>query len=85
MTNNVQDKKIYWQTRRGVLELDFVLQNFWHDYGSHMGVEQKNLFSKLLTCQDPELLAYLVYRSSKPIDQDCLAMVGTILQHIDSK
>ena len=85
MKNKVNDNKIYWQTRRGVLELDFVLQDFWHEYRSRMGVDQKKLFSKLLTCQDPELLQYLVYRSSKPTDLDSLLMVDIILEHIDSK
>lgn len=58
--------KIYWKTRRGVLELDVILNTFWRDNNKKLSLEQQLNFAKLLDYSDPELLDFLVYRNSLP-------------------
>jgi len=52
-------ERLRWQCRRGLLELDLILQRFLdQEYGSLSGRE-KEAFAKLLEEADNNLLAYL--------------------------
>jgi antitoxin CptB len=43
--------RIRWSCRRGLLELDLVLQRFLNDHYLSLTVEQKKTFTRLLGCQ----------------------------------
>ncbi len=57
----VQSKKrLQWQCRRGMLELELFLKDFLeYDY-EHLSNEKKFLFEDLLTVIDPVLFDYLM-------------------------
>jgi antitoxin CptB len=45
-----------WQCRRGILELDLVLERFLEKYGSRLDGETLDAFRTLLTYADNDLL-----------------------------
>ena len=79
------DKQIYWRSRRGVLELDHVLQGFWSAHKTTMDIERKQQFTQLLECQDPQLLQYLVYRSADADEATIQRVVSDIRDFIDQQ
>ena len=52
-------KKTSVQCRRGMLELDFLLERFLQNQYSALSEKQKTAFTRLLTYSDPQLLAWL--------------------------
>ena len=69
--------RIYWQCRRGMLELDALLQHFLqHGYAALNG-QQRQVFEALLTCPDNLLLEYLMGRTV-PRDPDTAHVVDKI-------
>jgi antitoxin CptB len=84
-TDSTLDKQIYWRSRRGLLELDHVLQLYWQAHKATMDDTGKQQFTALLDCQDPELLQYLVYRSADADDVVMQALVSSIRHFIDQQ
>lgn len=69
--------KIKWQCRRGMLELDLILNNFI-TYGlNQLTDDQLNHFEILLTATDPQLYSWLMGHE-KPHD----AQLGELLEFI---
>ncbi len=58
--NDISASKLQWSCRRGMLELDILLQPFARDAYPRLTPEQQILFRELLTCQDSELFQWLV-------------------------
>jgi antitoxin CptB len=52
--------RLYWQCRRGMLELDLLLQGFLEQGHDALSSDEKQAFENLLTCPDDLLLAYLL-------------------------
>lgn len=52
--------RFVWHCRRGMLELDLVLQAFLAKGLDKLGTEQIKHFDMLLSCTDPELYAWLM-------------------------
>ena len=60
--STVRRARLYWQCRRGMLELDLVLQSFLdRDYDKATRDEQR-AFEALLNYPDPMLLEYVMGR-----------------------
>jgi len=58
---SAQDKaRINWQCRRGMLELDLILQQFLAQKLDALSTEEVVSFQKLLSCTDPELFAWFM-------------------------
>jgi len=73
-----RSSRLYWQCRRGMLELDLVLQAFVdHHYDGATSREQR-AFETLLKYPDPLLLEYVMGRMT-PADP-VLAHVVTLLR-----
>jgi len=53
-------KKIMWQCRRGLWELDIILKPFVENSFEKLNMEEQLLFQKLLTLEDIELFDILV-------------------------
>ncbi len=49
-----------WQCRRGMLELDFVLERYLDQHFDTADASEKQRFRTLLTAQDPELQAWIL-------------------------
>lgn len=58
--------QLYWQCRRGNLELDLLLKNYLEKRYSQANEEERRQFADLLKLDDDELLpAFLKFTSSK--------------------
>lgn len=72
--------KYQWRCRRGMLELDLILEKFIQTSLDQLSPHQLKIFSKLLECHDPDLYSWLMGYSS-PVDQDFLELVTYIRSH----
>ncbi|MDG2203115.1 MAG: succinate dehydrogenase assembly factor 2 [Burkholderiales bacterium] len=55
--------RIRWSCRRGLLELDLVLQRFLNDHYLSLTAEQKKTFTRLLGLPDNDLLDLAMERA----------------------
>ncbi|MDH5600111.1 MAG: succinate dehydrogenase assembly factor 2 [Gammaproteobacteria bacterium] len=55
-----EEARLHWQCRRGMLELDLMLQSFVEKRYSDLPLKTKKAFHQLLKCQDQILLDYLM-------------------------
>lgn len=70
-------RKLYWQCRRGMLELDTLLLNFFqHGYDALSPGEQQD-FRALLACEDDVLYACLMGQGV-PMDAAQAALIDKI-------
>lgn len=58
--------RIRWQCRRGMLELDLVLNRFLESSLEHLDAVQLQLFKDLLNEADTHLLAWVMGQESAP-------------------
>lgn len=65
----VDRSRLLWQCRRGMLELDAMLQAFMEKAYDDLTVQQRKAFEILLQTPDQLLLEYLMGRTI-PIDKD---------------
>lgn len=62
MKNLEKRQRLRWQCRRGMLELDLILQAFLDQNYLNLPPEDQSLFEQLLTFSDQALYSYLVKR-----------------------
>ena len=63
------ESRLRWQCRRGMLELDLMLESFVEKRYSDLPMKTKKAFHQLLNCQDQILLDYLMGQDT-PTDKD---------------
>lgn len=61
---NADLAKLRWRARRGMRELDAVLQSFVQNVVATLSPSELVCFEQILELPDPELLAYLTGRSA---------------------
>ena len=66
--------KIRWQSRRGMLELDVLLERFLNAHLVHMDEQNLNALEALLDNADPDLYAWLMGYES-PSNKEFLDLV----------
>jgi len=71
-------KKIIWQCRRGLWELDAILIPFVEIYFDGLDNEEKVLFKKLLSFEDIEIFDLLVNKKD-PRDIKLMPLIDLIL------
>ena len=59
-------EQLRWQCRRGMLELDFVLERYLDTHYDSADEAEKLLFKELLTAQDPELQVWILNGEPHP-------------------
>lgn len=69
--------KLRWHCRRGMLELDAILQPFFDRYYDNLSDAQQQTFAALLDHTDPELYNWFI-GSETPADADLRDLVGFI-------
>ena len=75
---NLQNKsRLFWQCRRGMLELDLLLQDFMNKTYDSMNLKQKQAFEILLQSPDQLLHDYLL-GDTIPFDKDVADVVKQI-------
>ena len=66
--DDLSKKRLKWQCRRGMLELDVLLNRYLEERYSDLDDEHKLHFQRLLTVEDPELYAYLMQQAEVPVE-----------------
>ena len=54
--------RLHWQCRRGLKELDVLLECYLHAHFSHAPAAEQQAFAELLCLPDPLLLSYIMGR-----------------------
>jgi antitoxin CptB len=71
--------RMRWATRRGMLELDLVLEPFVMARYARLGAEDRRNFQRLMQCEDQDLFAWFM-RRAEPDDEELAGIVRQILQ-----
>jgi antitoxin CptB len=58
--------RIYWHSRRGMLELDLLLVPFAKKHVQHLTQEQQQLYKLLLLEEDQDLYSWLTRKARAP-------------------
>lgn len=69
--------RLRWAARRGMLELDLLLNGFLDRGYARLTAEQQAIFQRLLGCEDQDLFAWLLGHAQSP-DPDLQAMVRLV-------
>ena len=67
-------ERLRWRSRRGLLELDIVLERFWKNTGDALQPEEAQALERLLQMPDNDLLDLVMGRAQAP-DEQLRAMV----------
>jgi antitoxin CptB len=70
-------ERLKWKSRRGLLELDIVLERFWKRAGSEMNEKEAAALDRLLTLPDNDLLDLVMGRAEIP-DAGLAAMLDKL-------
>jgi antitoxin CptB len=75
---NAREKaKLEWNCRRGMLELDLILQRFLERHLDCLSAQELKAFNSLLCCTDPELFSWLMGHED-PQDKELKEIVTII-------
>ena len=72
-------KRLYWASRRGMLELDLVLMPFAQQRLRELDAVDQQRYVRLLECEDTELFAWFLQRQ-RPQDLELAAIVDSVLE-----
>jgi antitoxin CptB len=82
MAGTIPDTEINrmrWASRRGMLELDLVLEPFVATRYAELDERDRQRFQQLMTCEDQDLFAWFMGRE-KPENQELEAIVSKVLK-----
>ena len=77
MSDELNLRKIRWQCRRGMLELDIILEKFFDQQFEKLSANEKQAFVELLDRSDASLYAWLL-KYEKPTNSQDEMMVKKI-------
>lgn len=77
MEKLMEISRLNWACRRGMLELDFLLQPFVKQHYDALTLADKQTFQRLLACDDPQLFAWFMQAEPCP-DSALAAMIDKI-------
>jgi antitoxin CptB len=81
MSADIEMKRLFWHSRRGMLELDVLLAPFVEQGYDALSQQQKQDFERLLACDDPDLFAWFMGHA-KSSDPALQALVQLILDRV---
>jgi len=79
MIESEELNRMRWAARRGMLELDLVLEPFVTARYVALDEADRRRFQRLLRCEDQDLFAWLLQRE-RPADEELAGIVQQILQ-----
>ena len=71
--------RMHWAARRGMLELDLVLEPFVTARYAQLSKSDRRCFQRLMLCEDQDLFAWFMQRG-RPGDEELAAIVRQILE-----
>lgn len=78
------DTKIAWACRRGMLELDLLLEPFFKQCFAKLDASKQAAFRQLLLCNDQELFDWFL-KDDEPADTNLKIIIAEIKQHAEAK
>ena len=81
MQHDVEYKRLYWHSRRGMLELDVLLIPFLEEVYPSLPDEDRARYRKLIDCEDTEIYQWFMQRE-RPQDEDLQIIVDMILKRV---
>ena len=77
-------RRLRWQSRRGMLELDVLFVPFVEEAFADLAEEDQDRFVDLLACEDQDLFVWLMEREV-PEDPNMQRIVRIILERVQPK
>jgi antitoxin CptB len=71
--------RMHWAARRGMLELDLMLEPFVTSCYAQLGERDRRRFQQLMLCEDQDLFVWLMQRGH-PDDEELAGIVNQILK-----
>lgn len=81
MSDDTEYKRLYWHSRRGMLELDVLLIPFLEQAYRDLPADDKARYKTLLECEDTDMFEWFMQRS-EPQDPDLKRIVRIILDRV---
>ena len=81
MADETELKRLYWHSRRGMLELDVLLVPFVQEVYATLDADDQARYRKLLECEDQDMFGWIMQRE-EPEDPDLKRMVKMILDRV---
>ena len=79
MISDEELNRMRWASRRGMLELDLVLEPFVAARYVHLDASERKVFQQLMLCEDQDLFSWFL-RRERPGDEELAALVSKILE-----
>ena len=79
MIDDTQLNRMRWAARRGMLELDLVLEPFVNVRFRELDDADRQRFEQLMLCEDQDLFAWFLGRE-QPADKEIAAIVEQVLE-----
>ena len=84
MVDATELNRLFWHSRRGMLELDVLLVPFVREVYATLNDEDRARYRKLLECEDQDMFGWFMQRS-EPDDADLRYIVRMILDRVQPK
>jgi antitoxin CptB len=79
MITDEEINRMRWAARRGMLELDLVLEPFVVARYASLDERDRLRFQQLMSCEDQDLFAWFMQRE-RPEDEELRAIVSKVLE-----
>lgn len=79
MISDTELNRMHWAARRGMLELDLMLEPFVSDRYATLSERDRKRFQQLMLCEDQDLFGWFL-RREQPADEELAGIVKQILE-----
>lgn len=79
MLDEDQLRCLKWRSRRGMLELDVLLEPFTNEALPELSEADQQTYVKLLECEDPDLFSWFM-TGQRPADAELSKMVDMVIE-----
>lgn len=80
MLSKEENQRVYWASRRGMLELDLMIMPFTRERLPYLPAEDQRRFIDLLNNEDSDLFAWLMGHQT-PADPALVAIIAQIKEY----
>jgi antitoxin CptB len=84
MVEEIELNRLFWHSRRGMLELDVLLVPFVREVYPSLNDVDRALYVRLLTCEDQDMFGWFMQRGESE-DPELQRMVRMILDRVQPK
>lgn len=84
MVEQTELNRLFWHSRRGMLELDVLLVPFTQEVYPSLNETDRQLYVRLLSCEDQDMFGWSMERTESE-DPELQRMVRIILDRVQPK